>query len=223
MIKLIISKHSDNFCEGIEGVTDRPDPTIEKKICFCYHVHMEKLYETEYAGQVFFFRILRSDRKTIALQIREGAILVRAPRRASTDMIREFVDSHSAWIAKTMERQSRQTVPKMLDEAERKRLRQRAGEMIRERVEYYAPKMGVTYNRIFIKEQKTRWGSYSSSGNLNFNWKLILIDEELLDYVVVHELAHRKQMNHSPQFWQEVEKILPDYKERRKRLKEFRL
>ena len=83
--------------------------------------------------------------------------------------------------------------------------------------------MGVTYNRIFIKEQKTRWGSCSSSGNLNFNWKLILIDEELLDYVVVHELAHRKQMNHSQQFWQEVEKILLDYKERRRRLKEFRL
>ena len=206
---------------GFEQIS--PDTAIEKKSCFCYHVHMEKLYETEYAGQVYFFRILRSDRKTIALQIREGEILVRAPRRASTGVIREFVDSHGAWIAKTMERQSRQTVPKMLDEAERKRLRQRAGEMIRERVEYYAPKMGVTYNRIFIKEQKTRWGSCSSSGNLNFNWKLILIDEELLDYVVVHELAHRKQMNHSPQFWQEVEKILPDYKERRRRLKEFRL
>lgn len=207
------------FAEG----TARTDTPIEKKNCFCYHVHMEKLYEIEYAGQVYFFRILRSDRKTIALQIREGEILVRAPRRASTGMIREFVDSHGAWIAKTMERQSRQTVPKMLDEAERKRLRQRAGEMIRERVEYYAPEMGVTYNRIFIKEQKTRWGSCSSSGNLNFNWKLILIGEELLDYVVVHELAHRKQMNHSPQFWQEVEKILPDYKERRRRLKEFRL
>ena len=206
---------------GFEQIS--PDTAIEKKSCFCYHVHMEKLYETEYAGQVYFFRILRSDRKTIALQIREGEILVRAPRRASTGMIREFVDSHGAWIEKTMERQSRQTVPKMLDEAERKRLRQRAGEMIRERVEYYAPKMGVTYNRIFIKEQKTRWGSCSSSGNLNFNWKLILIDEELLDYVVVHELAHRKQMNHSQQFWQEVEKILPDYKERRRRLKEFRL
>lgn len=207
------------FAEG----TARTDTPIEKKNCFCYHVHMEKIYETEYAGQVFFFRILRSDRKTIALQIREGEILVRAPRRASTDMIREFVDSHGAWIAKTMERQSRQTVPDTLDEAERKRLRQRAGEMIRKRVEYYAPEMGITYNRIFIKEQKTRWGSCSSSGNLNFNWKLILIGEELLDYVVVHELAHRKQMNHSPQFWQEVEKILPDYKERRRRLKEFRL
>ena len=90
-------------------------------------------------------------------------------------------------------------------------------------MEYFAPLVGVTYNRIFIKEQKTRWGSCSSLGNLNFNWKLILLDEELLDYVVVHELAHRKQMNHSPTFWAEVERALPDYRERRRRLKECRV
>lgn len=90
-------------------------------------------------------------------------------------------------------------------------------------MEYFAPLVGVTYNRIFIKEQKTRWGSCSSLGNLNFNWKLILLDEELLDYVVVHELAHRKQMNHSPTFWAEVERVLPDYRERRRRLKECRV
>lgn len=87
-------------------------------------------------------------------------------------------------------------------------------------MEYFAPLVGVTYNRIFIKEQKTRWGSCSSLGNLNFNWKLILLDEELLDYVVVHELAHRKQMNHSPAFWAEVERILPDWRERRRWLRE---
>ena len=159
----------------------------------------------------------------MTLQIREGRILVRAPQKASTAMIREFVDAHGAWIAKTIKRQSQQTVPGAADEAEQKRLRQKAKEVIRARVEYYAPKMGVTYNRIFIKEQKTRWGSCRAAGNLNFNWKLILTGEKQLDYVVVHELAHRKQMNHSPQFWREVEKVLPDYKERRRRLKEFRL
>lgn len=184
---------------------------------------MEKVYETTYVGQVYSYRILRSDRKTMALQVKDGEIFVRVPRKLSTAMIREFVDAHGAWIAKTMARQRRQTVPEAVDEAEQKRLRQKAREVIRARVEYYAPKMGVTYNRIFIKEQKTRWGSCSTAGNLNFNWKLILTGEAQLDYVVVHELAHRKQMNHSPQFWHEVEKILPDYKERRRRLKEFRL
>ena len=109
------------------------------------------------------------------------------------------------------------------EDPRRKQNRDLARQRITRRVEYFAPLVGVTYNRIFIKEQKTRWGSCSSLGNLNFNWKLILLNEELLDYVVVHELAHRKQMNHSPTFWAEVERVLPDYRERRRRLKECRV
>lgn len=109
------------------------------------------------------------------------------------------------------------------EDPRRKQNRELARQRITRRVEYFAPLVGVTYNRIFIKEQKTRWGSCSSLGNLNFNWKLILLNEELLDYVVVHELAHRKQMNHSPTFWAEVERVLPDYRERRRRLKECRV
>ncbi|MBS6734848.1 MAG: M48 family metallopeptidase [Clostridiales bacterium] len=109
------------------------------------------------------------------------------------------------------------------EDPRRKQNRELARQRITRRVEYFAPLVGVTYNRIFIKEQKTRWGSCSSLGNLNFNWKLILLNEELLDYVVVHELAHRKQMNHSPTFWAEVERVLPDYRERRRRLRECRV
>ena len=90
-----------------------------------------------------------------------------------------------------------------------------------ERVEYYARQMGVSYGRITIREQKTRWGSCSGKGNLNFNWKLTLMPPEVLDYVVVHELAHRREMNHSRDFWKIVEQVLPDYQERRKRLKEL--
>ena len=78
----------------------------------------------------------------------------------------------------------------------------------------------MTYGRITIREQKTRWGSCSSKGNLNFNWKLIRMPEEILDYVVVHELAHRKEMNHSRQFYQTVASVLPDYRQRERWLKE---
>ena len=84
-------------------------------------------------------------------------------------------------------------------------------------------RMGVDYGRITIREQKTRWGSCSSKGNLNFNWKLVLLAPELLDYVVVHELAHRREMNHSKNFWKIVEAELPDYREQRRRLKECRI
>ena len=84
----------------------------------------------------------------------------------------------------------------------------------------YARKMDVTYGRITIREQKTRWGSCTSEGNLNFNWRLIFAPEKVLDYVVVHELAHRKEMNHSARFWALVASILPDYTEQKSWLRE---
>lgn len=83
---------------------------------------------------------------------------------------------------------------------------------LKEKADFYAKEMQVTFNRIAIKEQKTRWGSCSSKGNINFNWKLVLMPEQIQDYVVVHELAHRIQMNHSEAFWQIVESILPEYR-----------
>ena len=85
---------------------------------------------------------------------------------------------------------------------------------------YYAQLLGVTYATISIRDQKTRWGSCSSKGNLSFSWRLILAPPKVLDYVVVHELCHRKEMNHSPRFWVLVESMIPDYKTHRKWLKE---
>jgi predicted metal-dependent hydrolase len=80
--------------------------------------------------------------------------------------------------------------------------------------------MGVTYGRISIREQKTRWGSCSSAGNLNYNWRLIFAPEEIVDYIVVHELAHRLEMNHSKAFYYIVESVLPDYRKAQKWLRE---
>lgn len=88
------------------------------------------------------------------------------------------------------------------------------------RVEKYAPLVGVRVGRITIRNQVSRWGSCSAQGNLNFNCLLMLCPEEVRDYVVVHELCHRKQLNHSPAFWAEVERVLPGYKEQYRWLKE---
>jgi predicted metal-dependent hydrolase len=80
--------------------------------------------------------------------------------------------------------------------------------------------MGIKYGRITITSARTRFGSCSSEGNISYSYRLMLYPEEAIDYVVVHELAHRREMNHSPRFYAIVERILPDYKERRKLLKQ---
>ncbi len=90
-------------------------------------------------------------------------------------------------------------------------LTEKALTCIPERVKFYAPQIGVTYGRITIRNQKTRWGSCSAKGNLNFNCLLMLTPPEVIDSVVVHELCHRKEMNHSNRFYAEVLRILPDY------------
>ncbi len=99
-------------------------------------------------------------------------------------------------------------------------LRREAKKVIPGRVAFYAKQMGVSYNRISIRHQKTRWGSCSELRNLNFNCLLMLAPAEVLDYVVVHELCHLKEMNHSASFWKEVERVLPNYRKPQKWLKE---
>jgi len=88
-----------------------------------------------------------------------------------------------------------------------------------ERVEFYRKKLGVSYNKISIRDQKTRWGSCSNKGNLNFNWRLIMAPPPILDYIVVHEMAHLVHANHGGDFWKLVENIIPDYREKREWLR----
>ena len=171
-------------------------------------------------------QVIRSNRKTMALQInRELQLTVRAPYKASDRIIAQFVEEHSAWIEKHMEEMKQKAEKearkplKILTDKDMEQLADQAVKRIPPRVRYYADLMKVTYGRITIRNQKTRWGSCSSKGNLNFNCLLMLAPEEVVDYVVVHELCHRIEMNHSEKFWKEVEKILPDYRERREWLK----
>jgi hypothetical protein len=98
--------------------------------------------------------------------------------------------------------------------------RQKAREIISSSVQYWSSQMGVRYGRIAIREQRTRWGSCSQKGNLNFNWRLVLAPPEVRDYVVIHELCHLSHLNHSREFWARVEKFCPDYREQRRWLRE---
>lgn len=172
-------------------------------------------------------QIVRSNRRTIGIQVNSDlTVIVRAPRRMSLKSIERFVEEQENWILKHIdimaERQRRMEEEPLikLTEVEIKELGERAGLVIPKRVAYYAPIVGVDYGRITIRNQKTRWGSCSSKGNLNFNCMLMLAPNEVIDYVVVHELCHRLEMNHSKGFWEKVEQIMPDYKVHRKWLKD---
>ena len=170
--------------------------------------------------------VIRSNRKTVAIQVNSDlSVTVRAPRSVSEKDIEEILKKKEAWISKHIEK-IKETKERVEAEPTEKLTREKvialaeeALKVIPERVEYFAKVIGVTYGKITVRNQKTRWGSCSSKGNLNFNC-LLMLAPEVLDYVVVHELCHRKQMNHSKAFWLEVEKVLPDYKEARKWLKE---
>lgn len=168
------------------------------------------------------YELIRSNRRTIVIEIRDGRVIVRAPQRMSKAEIERFVASKADWINKHHEaakqRQSVSVQP--FTAAEIQHLADAALQDIPQRVRKYAAIIGVTVGRITIRNQKTRWGSCSSKGNLNFNCLLMLCPEEVRDYVVVHELCHRKELNHSPRFWNEVARVMPDYAVRRKWLKE---
>lgn len=163
--------------------------------------------------------IIKSNRKTISIQVhRDMTVTVRAPRYATNREIERIVREKEPWIRKQLEKiagqkeMATEQQPEKLTEKDIRELADRALVYIPERVKYFAPQVGVSYGRITIRNQKTRWGSCSGKGNLNFNCLLMLTPPEVIDYVVVHELCHRKEMNHSKAFWDQVERILPDYK-----------
>ena len=169
------------------------------------------------------YELIRSNRKTIALKIKgDGRIIVRAPLRMAARDIQRFVDSKAAWIEKHLGiiQQRQQPVGSAFTLEQLQQLADAAKSDLPQRVARFAALVGVTYGRITIRAQKSRWGSCSGKGNLNFNCLLMLCPEDVRDYVVVHELCHRKEFNHSPRFWAEVEKVLPGYKVHRKWLKD---
>ena len=182
--------------------------------------------QEELLRRVEHAEVIRSKRKTISIEVSpDGILRIRAPRFVSEREIERFVRSNLNWIVRKMDQAEKRKREKEASgllpftEQEIESLADRALAEIPERVACFAQQMGVIYGRVTIRNQKTRWGSCSSKGNLNFNCLLMLVPEKVRDYVLVHELAHRKQMNHSPAFWKIVEDVLPDYRERRKWLR----
>ena len=207
-------------------------------------------------------RIIRSRRRTLALQVApDASLIVRAPYRASPETIRRAVRRKMPWILKK-QRQARETfrppvrhefidgeefpylgawrklrvvsgagIPLVLDEnefllsaahlPEAQRLferwyRAQAFAIINDRIKQYVAMSGLKYSRIAVTGAKKRWGSCSSKGYLNFSWRLVMAPPAMVDYVIVHELAHLAEHNHAPRFWQKVHALFPDYRQARR-------
>ena len=161
-----------------------------------------------------------SNRRTLALQIqKDGSLLVLAPFFTSRERIECFVEEKSLWIEKARKQmQKRRKYPE--DPEEIRRLVVKAKELLPQRVAFYSEKMGLKPQRISITKAKTRFGSCSSKKTISFSCSLLLYPPEAVDYVVVHELAHLKYMNHQKEFYRLIEQLMPDYKKRRALLKE---
>ena len=168
------------------------------------------------------YEIIRSRRRTVALEVtREGRVLVRAPMAMPEAEIARFVASHAAWLERAQARvQARQKAYPPLTDAQIAALRQRAGEVLPGKVAHYAALMGVVPASVKITAARTRFGSCSGKNSLCFSLYLMRYPEAAIDYVVVHELAHIRHHDHSPAFYAEVARVMPDYKERARLLKE---
>lgn len=167
------------------------------------------------------YELIRSRRKTLALQLRpDGTLLVRAPLLTSRRKIESFLREHEDWVEQQREKLARAERAEKLSREELEALKKQARPVFLARTAFYAPLVGVRAQRVMVRSQRTKWGSCSARGGLNFNCLLLLAPEEVLDYVVVHELCHLLEMNHSPRFWAEVKRVLPDYAAARKWLRQ---
>lgn len=164
-------------------------------------------------------KILLSKRRSIALQINsQGEFIVRAPLRTPIKNIESLILQKQSWILKCLQRKAQGIAAPELSELEIKHYKKLAKIKFKNLLDIWAQTMELTYSSVRISSAKSRWGSCSGKNSISLNWRLVLMPESLLEYVVIHELAHVKHKNHSIQFWEFVAKYLPEYKSIKKQL-----
>jgi len=168
------------------------------------------------------YELILTGRRTISAEIKpDGKVIVRANYKTPKAAIEKFLSDKSRWIEKHLERIKSKPRRVKFSEEEIKGFILAAKAQIPEKTARFAETIGVDYGKITVRRARTLWGSCTLKGNLNFNCLLSCVPNRVCDYVIIHELCHRKQMNHSQAFWRMVEKYCPDYKSCRKWLKDF--
>ena len=159
------------------------------------------------------YEIKYSKIKNIYIQIKDGKVIVKAPRRVSKKEIEKILEQKSEWIQKTIEKETRKQEKKPLYRKEEFK------EIVEKYVNELVKQTGLVPNKITIKQIKYAWGSCSNKKNITINLELIKYSEQAIRYVILHEFCHIKYMNHSKDFWNLVEKYMPDYKQVKKEFK----
>ena len=166
------------------------------------------------------YDVIYSDRKSIGIKVKNGRVTVRAPRGTKMAYINDVVKKHNEWIKNALIRESqKRQIYEELTESQINNLKVQAKAYFEEKCAYYAKLMSLKYEKLSITGAKTRFGSCSSKKSISFSYRLMLYPEEAREYVIVHELAHLAEMNHSERFYRIVERYMPDYKYRKKLLK----
>ena len=166
------------------------------------------------------YRVVYSVRKSISIGVDESGVFVRAPLNTDKERIEKLLVKYSAWIEKNLAlMEKKRELHRERKPEEVAALKKEAKVYLAEKTEYYANIMGFKYGRITITSAKKRFGSCSSKGNICYSYRLMLYPEAAREYVVVHELAHLVEMNHSKKFYDVIAGVLPDYKHRKRLLK----
>ena len=171
---------------------------------------------------MFEYKVIFSDRKTAEIQVRlDGSVTVRMPKRATRRDADKFVNENLERIEKSLEKMARLREREITGEELEKRrdeCMRRAEKYLPERTEYFARIMGVRHTGVKITSAKKRFGSCSAKNGICYSWRVMLYPDELVDYVIVHELAHIRHKDHSAAFYKFIERFMPDHEERRRRL-----
>ncbi len=186
-------------------------------------MHVEKTIELQRNTVGYTLRLDKRSRG-VRLSVASGGVFtVSAPPTLRQSRIEEFILQKAGWVLDKIAYFSKFPVRKPIRRAQGKKHfaehKERARALVHERLEYFNQFYGVKWNRIAIRNQRSRWGSCSRKGNLNFSYKLALLPAHLSDYIIVHELCHLKELNHGQKFWDLVAKVVPNHRELRRELK----
>ena len=183
------------------------------------HPRANRMIELQGVAVAYEFR--RSARRTIGLRVGPQGLSVRAPRWAEWSQVEGFLRQRADWVLAHLHRQAATPRPPWPEPTPA--LREQARRLFQQRVALFAPLLGVQPTALRVSSARTRWGSASTRGTVSLNWRLVCLPLVLVDYVVVHELAHLREMHHGPAFWALVAGVLPDYAERRAALRRYAL